>query len=293
MSESKISEVWAIDLKDRRDIEISLIYSLIFAFVMLLFLALFWMLHSAYEITGSVLEIFSIFGFLGAIVGFFLIRALISPFVEDNRKLDNLLKEMIHELNIPVSTILANSAMLKKELGEKKQQRRLERIELAAKNLSKQYENLEFEIRSQIKRPKIEEFYLDELVKEAVLLFGDIKKVAIELDMEPCRVQGDRLGCLKVVTNLIDNAIKYSNEGGVVKVSIKENLLKVQDSGVGIRDDEILRIFDRYYQSDSSIKGCGIGLGYVKEFCDEHGIEIRIASEVGRGSEFALLFESR
>jgi len=285
--------VWVIDLKDRRDIEISLIYSLIFAFVVLLFLALFWMLHSAYDISGAVLEIFLVFGFLGAVVGFFVIRALISPFVEDNRKLDNLLKEMIHELNIPVSTILANSAMLKKELQEKKQQRRLERIELAAKNLSKQYENLEFEIRSRIKRPKIEEFYLDELVKEAVLLFGDVKKVTIELDVEPFKIEGERLGYLKVLTNLIDNAIKYSYEGGIVKISVKDGMLKVQDNGIGIKDDEILRIFDRYYQSDSSIKGYGIGLGYVKEFCDENGIEIRIASEIGKGSEFALLFESR
>lgn len=75
-----------------------------------------------------------------------------------------------------------------------------------------------------------------------------------------------------------------------MEVVFKDGVLSVKDSGCGIAEDELIKIFDRYYQESSLNPGRGIGLFLVKEFCDENGVELFIRSEVGRGSEFSLDF---
>ncbi len=237
-------------------------------------------------------ELFFLFGIVGGGAGFFFIKSIIKPYSSDIEKLDNLLKEMIHELNIPVSTIVANSSMLKENESDLKKLRKIERIELAAKSLSREYENLEYAIRSQIKQPKIEEFDLRELVLESISLF-DNKRVKISTNLDTFNIKGERLGYLKMLKNLIDNAIKYSNDGGDVKIYLAKDILRIKDSGLGISEEKILRVFDRYFQANEGSSGFGIGLSFVKDFCDDNGIDIRINSKIGEGSEFVLFFKAQ
>ena len=121
-----------------------------------------------------------------------------------------------------------------------------------------------------------------------------------ELDLpEPMKaIFADKALFSVAIKNLLTNAIKYNREGGKVALCAEELdgglLIRVTDTGLGIPEDDVDQIFEKFYRSedDSVIKvtGHGLGLSLVKEIVALHGGEIRVSSELGKGSEFALFF---
>ena len=107
-------------------------------------------------------------------------------------------------------------------------------------------------------------------------------------------VTGDRDRLKQVLVNLIDNAIKYTQEGGEVRVSVtasgQKAQLKVQDSGIGVDPAHHVRIFDRFYRvsTDRGEAGAGLGLAIVRSICHAHGGTIAINSMPGKGSCFVM-----
>ena len=101
----------------------------------------------------------------------------------------------------------------------------------------------------------------------------------------------------QIISNLISNAIKYSGDDSVVVVSLRESsshyLLEVSDSGIGISEEDIPKVFDRYYRAtdDGSIPGIGIGLSIVRQLVDLHHGKIKVSSEVGQYTKFLLEFK--
>ncbi len=99
-----------------------------------------------------------------------------------------------------------------------------------------------------------------------------------------------------VWNNLISNAIKFTNYGGTIEVSIKEKengtLVSIKDNGIGMSEEEMKRIYDKFYQADRShkSKGNGLGLALVKKIMDITGAKIAVESEKGKGSTFSVLF---
>jgi two-component system phosphate regulon sensor histidine kinase PhoR len=102
-----------------------------------------------------------------------------------------------------------------------------------------------------------------------------------------------------IFTNLISNAIKYTPEGGSILIRIEDEnsfvKISVTDTGIGIKQEDISRIFDRFYRVKSSetrrIVGTGLGLSIVKSIVDAHLGSIMVESEEGRGTTFTLLFQ--
>ena len=128
------------------------------------------------------------------------------------------------------------------------------------------------------------------------------KKVDISLVVEPeeLTVRADRMHFSNIVSNLIDNAIKYS--GDEVKIEIKasvsdqqEVLITVTDNGIGIAHDKLPYIFDKFYRVTDgnrySVKGYGLGLFYVKSLMEKMDGSVRVESELGKGSCFTLQFK--
>jgi heavy metal sensor kinase len=109
-------------------------------------------------------------------------------------------------------------------------------------------------------------------------------------------VEGDRTRLQQVIVNLIDNAIKYTPEGGTVEVRVRSEagkaLLEVEDNGVGIPTNAISHVFERFYRVDKARSrasgGAGLGLSIAKAICTAHAAEIRVSSEEGRGSCFRV-----
>jgi heavy metal sensor kinase len=109
-------------------------------------------------------------------------------------------------------------------------------------------------------------------------------------------IEGDRTRLQQVIVNLIENAIKYTQEGGRVEVSVQREtgkaVLQVSDDGAGIPAQAVPHLFERFYRVDKARSrasgGAGLGLSIAKAICAAHGAEISVSSEEGRGSCFRV-----
>lgn len=129
------------------------------------------------------------------------------------------------------------------------------------------------------------------------------KNIKLIFDIEnppPVHVKADKERMQQVLSNLIENSIKYGIEDGTTEVSV-ENLIqnkvivRITDNGDGIDKDNIKRIFERFYRVDKSgsrkVGGSGLGLSIVKHIIDAHGEKIYVESQLGVGSEFSFTLE--
>lgn len=109
-------------------------------------------------------------------------------------------------------------------------------------------------------------------------------------------VLGDRLQLVSAVSNLVDNAIKYTNRGGVVSVTVRGEgtfvAIEVADTGIGIPARDLDRVFERFYRVDRARSretgGTGLGLAIVRHVANNHGGEVEVRSREGEGSTFVL-----
>jgi two-component system phosphate regulon sensor histidine kinase PhoR len=118
-----------------------------------------------------------------------------------------------------------------------------------------------------------------------------------------CQVTADRRRLEQILTNLVDNAIKFNRPGGTVSVTAAltedgtHHLIKVRDSGPGIPQEHLARVFERFYRVDQARSreagGTGLGLAIVKHLARAHGGEAYVTSEVGAGSEFVVKLPNR
>ncbi len=124
------------------------------------------------------------------------------------------------------------------------------------------------------------------------------RQVAVDLEPgAPGTVRGDADGLLRLVSNLIDNAIKYNRSGGTVQVRVLERdghaVLEVADSGIGIPATALPRIFERFYRVDKGRAreegGTGLGLAIVKHVAHAHSGRVEVESDPGRGTTFRVL----
>jgi signal transduction histidine kinase len=110
------------------------------------------------------------------------------------------------------------------------------------------------------------------------------------------KMKGDAIGIKQVITNLVDNAIKYNRPQGTVRVSARTEgpnaIIDVSDTGIGIVATEQQHIFDRFYRVDKSRSrsqgGSGLGLAIVKKIVEEHGGTVSVESTPGEGSTFRV-----
>ncbi len=226
------------------------------------------------------------------LLGLMIARMAIAPLKEHFEHLERFSKETLHELNLPVSTIMTNTKMLKRTHDDEKSMKRLGRIEEAAAMIQERYNELDYLIRTQMQRETIETFDLAELMRERLEFFKALyPHVLFEDALESTSVTTDKIGLRKVIDNLVDNAVKYTQKEGVVQINLFNAVLAIKDHGVGMDEMELLRIFDRYYQSDATMPGYGIGLGLVKSFCDKHKIKLYVQSKKGEGTTMLLDFK--
>jgi signal transduction histidine kinase len=132
---------------------------------------------------------------------------------------------------------------------------------------------------------------------ESVSPLAAEKEISLSMDApSSLKATGDSQRLSQLLYILLDNAIKYTPEGGEVKLTLKnagnELWFSVQDTGIGIKKEDFPRIFERFYRVDKSrsrqVGGHGLGLSIAKWIVDTHGGMIQLTSEVGKGSTFAV-----
>ncbi len=135
-------------------------------------------------------------------------------------------------------------------------------------------------------------------VASRLTLSAQAKSVSLHVSGEECTVNGQGKVLEEMIYNLCDNAIKYNRPGGLVNVTVTNDadatVIAVEDTGIGIPEDEIERIFERFYRVDKShskeIGGTGLGLSIVKHGAKLHGAAIDVKSQLGKGTRISLSF---
>lgn len=145
-------------------------------------------------------------------------------------------------------------------------------------------------------RMHFEPIDLKEVVEEVFeQLESKAKKRDIRLYIktkDPLLVNADRLRISQVLTNLVSNGITYGKPGGKVTVTIKGTEVKVADNGIGISEEHLPRVFERFYRVDKSrsraVGGTGLGLAIVKHILNAHDASIDVISKLGEGTTFTF-----
>ena len=145
---------------------------------------------------------------------------------------------------------------------------------------------------------EISEFDLKSLIDDIALGFGHAlaakqQKLTIEPQGNNFKISADRDKIEKVFVNLIDNAVKYTNDGGRIEICLVQQdgevVVTVEDDGLGIPKEDLDRVFERFYRVDKArsrqLGGTGLGLGIAKHIVLAHKGGIRIESEVNRGTK--------
>ena len=195
--------------------------------------------------------------------GYIIATHLLAPKAELDANLSQLSSEIIHELNIPLSTIKANTALLKKRTEDEKNVQRLERIEASSLRLERLYKELVYSINKEINPVEKEQFSLKKLLQERIEVFEAFNRNSFSLTVTDMQLEADKIGFEKTVDNLLMNAMKYSDKEASIDIIVQNNILTITDKGIGMDETQLLKVYERYYQADSKLKGEGIGLALV------------------------------
>jgi len=215
-----------------------------------------------------------------------------------------------HELKTPLFTVqgyiltLLDGAMDDKNIRKKY----LQRAEKGVERLVYIVNDLDMITKLELDTLGIEtsEFNIVDVIQNVLDLLemrASKKNILLTFDMKyvrPIKVVADLEKIQQVVTNLVENSIKYGKENGTTEVSIEDFvnnkvIIKVIDNGEGIENHHIPRLFERFYRVDKSGArsegGSGLGLAIVKHIIERHNEKINVESEFGKGSEFSFTLE--
>lgn len=259
------------------------------------FVTMFTLLLSIYRFVETWhLSTFNVFvaGVLVLLVamgwGYVLTTLIFAPSKKMENTLITLTNEIIHELNIPLSTIKANTTLLKKNTEDEKTLKRLERIDDASLRLQRLYDELVYTLSKEIHEIEKETFDIQHTIEERVSFFKEQGRNDFDVSLNPYRVTTDKIGFEQMVDNIISNAMKYSEKTSLISIALHDDVLTVEDKGVGMSASELLRVHERYFQGDEKTTGKGIGLSLVKAYCDSENIAMQIQSEKNVGTQVLL-----
>jgi signal transduction histidine kinase len=238
---------------------------------------------------------------VAGIGGRILANRSISRVAATMRTLRDFTADAAHELRGPLTALASNAAASLRDDGEltPPHRRRLETIASTARSMTRTIEDLLLLARAET--PLERELFAIELGELAAIVVDARDALASErhimLAFEPfqARVYGNPTEIERVIGNLLDNAIRYTHEGGRVALeSASERggvALRVRDSGIGIKPEDAERIFERFWREDrvrGRESGTGLGLAIARALARRHGGDVTVKSAPGKGSEFTL-----
>ena len=210
-----------------------------------------------------------------------------------------------HEMRSPLAPIVGYASLLESRLPDR-ERKYVCNIESCARELEIMINRM-LEL-ARIESGKVEltleEFSISNVVQEVVMKLepeAKAKNLKISTLIPKIEIQADKQKIVAVFTNLINNAIKYTPEGGRIDIMVvdeEEDIrVCVADTGIGISKEHLPKIFERFYVSDTSLTrktGClGLGLSIVKGYVKLHGGRVWVTSELGKGSNFFFRIPKR
>jgi signal transduction histidine kinase len=235
------------------------------------------------------------------------IQSTRNEFTELDRMKSNFIAITSHELRTPLGLILGHATFLREMISEEYREP-MEIIIRSATRLKEIIESLTEVDNHQagVARIRQNSVSIPYIIREVVSSFQDMaasKNITLEEDIrdEDLQVEADANKITVAVSNLIRNALTFTNEGGHVQVTVESVTghvqVSVKDNGIGIPTNDLARVFDRFFQVESHLirrhTGMGLGLSVAKNVIELHGGRIWVESVEGKGSIFSFLLPLR
>jgi len=225
---------------------------------------------------------------------------------------NDFINNMTHEFKTPISTISLAAQML----GDENVNKSAQMFKRLSSTIIDETKRLRFQVEKVLQLSmydrqktilKMKEVNINDLIAGVVYTFAlkvekNGGKIITELNADKPCVFVDDMHFTNVIFNLLDNAVKYRREDSPLELKIstwnenKSNKLciSIQDNGIGIKKDDLKKIFDRFFRVHTGnvhdVKGFGLGLAYVKKIISDHKATITVESEIGVGTKFVIKF---
>ncbi len=219
-------------------------------------------------------------------VAFNTMLAALEGSVEAQRRL---VSDASHELRTPLTSLRTNVEILgrTKELPDEERRRLLDDVDAELDELSRLVADVVDLARDGEPERIEEDIRLDQLVADAVdRARRRAPDITFETTFDESVVHGSRERLHRAVSNLLDNAVKWSPDGGTVEVRVADAAVSVRDHGPGIAEEDLAKVFDRFYRAPSArgLPGSGLGLAIVRQVAESHGGEVSAARADGGGT---------
>lgn len=235
------------------------------------------------------------------------LRTALDASKDIDRRKDEFLATVAHELRNPLSAIRTAAEYIRVRLqvtGEPQLNAMIEVAQRQLKSMSRIVDDLLDMARIRLGKVELrkERVTVDTIIQQGVdsarpIIDSSRHRLKISLPAQPLWVQGDPMRLTQIVSNLLNNAAKYTLAGGNIEINVErvgdEAVIRIRDNGIGIADAMQRKVFDLFAQEDSTLErsqgGLGIGLTVVRRLAELHGGEVAVRSDgVGKGSEFIV-----
>ena len=235
------------------------------------------------------------------LLGFFLTYKTLKPIKSNMQKQKRFVADASHELRTPISVIISglevnlNNKKLDLSGAKKTLEDTLEEMRQFSKLSNDLLDISKYDTQTKIEHEPIDVSDLIKSIIEKNKNLAGIKKITIDAKIEKTAIiKGNKMELSRVFFNILDNAIKYTPANGTITISDKidsnKYILIISDSGVGIPQDIVDRIFDPFFRGDTSrnTEGAGLGLTLSKKIIENHKGAISIKSEINKGTNVII-----
>jgi len=211
---------------------------------------------------------FGLFAFIALLLSLLAAWYTLRPLRSSLHLLEDFIKDIIHDLNTPLTSILLNLKMMKTQNDE------IESIRTSVQTIEMLHHNLDAYLRGQ---KQVEEtFDIQEVIDRYVTFFTPLYDYLIwDIQIDKLLLTTDKQAFERVIYNLLSNACKYNTNEGRIEISLKGTLLTIRNSSYGVTNPQ--RVFERFYKE--SERGLGIGLHIVEKLCQTLGVEKQFTVE--------------
>jgi two-component system OmpR family sensor kinase len=234
------------------------------------------------KIFVQVLLVSTVLLLLFSLISYYLALISIRPMQKTIHILDAFIKDLVHDLNTPTTSILLNLKMLRTNSSDRDPQR-FERIEEATKEIASLYKSLAILLdESKLTTTKQD---ICPIVKQSAETYAELyPDLTFHVECETLLTSVHTEAFTQIIGNIISNACKYNRPDGFVRITTNETTLIIEDGGIGMKTPE--KVFDRYYTE--SLEGHGIGMHIVNRLATVMHIGVKIHSEEGVGTRCVL-----